>query len=91
MFQCDESYIHFGNIVVGTQSTKELVIFNDSSSNLEYKLEVQQEMEGPYPEEQTRNDKLGLFICYTVYIDLSISMIYIYIEWLVVCEVIHKG
>ena len=64
-WQCDDSYIQFGNIVVGSQAVKTLVIYNDSSCSLEYKLDVEQEIEGPYPDEITRDDSLGKYYYYS--------------------------
>ena len=58
-FQCDNSYIDFGDVVVGSSTSKMISIINNSTCSLHYSLIIDQTMDGPYPEEITKDDKLG--------------------------------
>ncbi|XP_074643169.1 cilia- and flagella-associated protein 65-like [Tubulanus polymorphus] len=60
--QADEQYVDFGNVVVGSSQTKSFTIFNNSNCNLDYKLHIEQNIEGPYPESQTKGDPVALIL-----------------------------
>ena len=57
--QADEGYLDYGDIVVGSSASKHVTLLNNSSCSLHYRLIIDQTMEGPYPEEITKDDKLG--------------------------------
>ncbi|XP_078326129.1 cilia- and flagella-associated protein 65-like isoform X1 [Crassostrea virginica] len=60
--RCDNSYIDFGDVVVGSSTSKMISITNNSTCSLHYSLIIDQAMDGPYPEEITRDDKLALIL-----------------------------
>ena len=62
LFQADQTYIEFGDVVVGSSSCKTLTISNESTCSLQYKLFIEQTMNGPYPDELTKDDKIGMLI-----------------------------
>ena len=59
-FQADEGYLDFGDIVVGSSASKHITIFNNSICSLHYRLLIDQTMDGLYPEEITKDDKIGI-------------------------------
>ncbi|XP_064646085.1 cilia- and flagella-associated protein 65-like isoform X2 [Lineus longissimus] len=56
----EESFIDFGNVVVGSSVSKMFTIYNNSPCNLYYRLQLDQVIDGPYPEEQVRDDPIAL-------------------------------
>jgi hypothetical protein len=44
---------------VGSSASKIFTIYNNSPCNLYYRLQVDQVIDGPYPEEQVRDDAVG--------------------------------
>ncbi|OWF45565.1 hypothetical protein KP79_PYT24425 [Mizuhopecten yessoensis] len=60
--KAEQSYLDFGDVVVGSSASKTIVITNDSSCSLHYKLFIDQTLDGPYPEEVTRDDKIALVL-----------------------------
>lgn len=52
--------LNFGDIVVGSSASKELTIHNNSDCSLHYNLLIDQEISGPYDDEQTARDVLAL-------------------------------
>ncbi|XP_069108657.1 cilia- and flagella-associated protein 65-like isoform X1 [Argopecten irradians] len=60
--KAEQSYLDFGDVVVGSSAAKTIVITNDSSCSLHYKLYIDQTLDGPYPEEVTRDDKIALIL-----------------------------
>ena len=58
-FQAEEGYLDYGDIVVGSSASKHVILFNNSICSLHYRLLIDQTMDGPYPEEITKGDKLG--------------------------------
>ena len=65
--QCLEDSVNFGDIVVGSSASRELTIHNNSDCSLHYNLFIDQEVTGPYDDDQTARDVLGklLFPYYT--------------------------
>ena len=57
--QADRAYIDFATVVVGTTATKQITLVNTSDCSIHYQLELEQRIEGPYPEEHTRYDPMG--------------------------------
>ena len=59
--------MNFGDIVVGSSASRELTIHNNSDCSLHYNLFIDQEVTGPYDDDQTARDVLGnlLFPYYT--------------------------
>ncbi|WAR10588.1 CFA65-like protein [Mya arenaria] len=56
----EESYLDFGDVIVGSTGSKHITLFNNSSCSLHYRLSIDQTLDGPYPEEMTRTDDIGL-------------------------------
>lgn len=52
----------FGDIVVGSSASQELTIHNNSDCSLHYNLLIDQEILGPYDDEQIARDVLGKFV-----------------------------
>ena len=65
--QCLDDSVNFGDIVVGSSASRELTIHNNSDCSLHYNLFIDQEVTGPYDDDQTARDVLGklLFPYYT--------------------------
>lgn len=59
---CGQDSISFGDIVVGSSASKELTIHNNSDCSLHYNLLIDQEISGPYDDEQSARDVLALEI-----------------------------
>ncbi|PFX25001.1 Coiled-coil domain-containing protein 108 [Stylophora pistillata] len=59
---CLEEAVTFGDIVVGSSASQELMIHNNSDCSLHYNLLIDQEVLGPYDDEQTARDILALEI-----------------------------
>ena len=57
--QAEEGYLDFGDVIVGSSASKHITLFNNSSCSLHYRLSNDQTLDGPYPEEMTRTDKIG--------------------------------
>ena len=57
--KCGQDSISFGDIVVGSSASKELTIHNNSDCSLHYNLLIDQEISGPYDDEQSARDVLG--------------------------------
>ena len=57
--QCLEDSVNFGDIVVGSSASRELTIHNNSDCSLHYNLFIDQEVTGPYDDDQTARDILG--------------------------------
>ena len=57
--QCMEDSVNFGDIVVGSSASRELTIHNNSDCSLHYNLFIDQEVTGPYDDDQTARDVLG--------------------------------
>ena len=57
--QCVEDSVNFGDIVVGSSASRELTIHNNSDCSLHYNLFIDQEVTGPYDDDQTARDVLG--------------------------------
>ena len=57
--QCLEDSVNFGDIVVGSSVSRELTIHNNSDCSLHYNLFIDQEVTGPYDDDQTARDVLG--------------------------------
>ena len=51
--------MNFGDIVVGSSASRELTIHNNSDCSLHYNLFIDQEVTGPYDDDQTARDVLG--------------------------------
>ena len=51
--------MNFGDIIVGSSASRELTIHNNSDCSLHYNLLIDQEISGPYDDEQTARDVLG--------------------------------
>lgn len=60
-----EQSIDFGDIVVGSSTSKELTIHNNSDCSLHYNLLIDQEISGPYDDEHTARDVLGNLFIFT--------------------------
>lgn len=60
--KADQSYIEYGDVVVGSSACKTLVITNESTCSLHYKIFIEQTMTGPYPEEITKDDTIALHL-----------------------------
>ncbi|XP_052814504.1 cilia- and flagella-associated protein 65-like isoform X2 [Mya arenaria] len=58
--KAEESYLDFGDVIVGSTGSKHITLFNNSSCSLHYRLSIDQTLDGPYPEEMTRTDDIGL-------------------------------
>ncbi|CAC5365950.1 unnamed protein product [Mytilus coruscus] len=58
--KADQTYIEFGDVVVGSSACKTIVISNESTCSLHYELFIEQTMTGPYPEELTIDDRIAL-------------------------------
>ncbi|KAK3083386.1 hypothetical protein FSP39_021362 [Pinctada imbricata] len=58
--RAEHTYVDFGDVVVGSSTNKMISIVNNSSCSLHYKLIIDQTMDGPYPEELTKTDKIAL-------------------------------
>ena len=58
--QCEEKYMDYGTIVVGSSETRYITLVNDSNCSLHYRLDVGQTISGPYAEEQTQLDACAL-------------------------------
>ncbi|KAH3749495.1 hypothetical protein DPMN_183993, partial [Dreissena polymorpha] len=58
--KAEEGYLDFGDVIVGSSASKHITLFNNSSCSLHYRLSIDQTLDGPYPEEMTRTDKIGL-------------------------------
>lgn len=54
-----EESVNFGDIIVGSSASKELTIHNNSDCSLHYNLLIDQEISGPYDDEQNARDVLG--------------------------------
>ncbi|KAM7444065.1 hypothetical protein ABFA07_007249 [Porites harrisoni] len=59
---CLEDSVNFGDIVVGSSASRELTIHNNSDCSLHYNLFIDQEVTGPYDDDQTARDVLALEI-----------------------------
>ena len=59
VLQAEHSYVDFGDCVVGSSNNKIISIVNNSPCSLHYKLHIDQTMDGPYPEDMTKSDKIG--------------------------------
>ncbi|KAJ7389222.1 hypothetical protein OS493_032690 [Desmophyllum pertusum] len=59
---CTEEAVKFGDIVVGSSASRELTIHNNSDCSLHYNLLIDQEITGPYDDEQSARDVLALEI-----------------------------
>ena len=57
--KAETTYLDFGTVVVGSAASKQVVLYNESNCSLHYKLAVEQNISGPYPEEVTQNDPVG--------------------------------
>lgn len=51
--------MNFGDIIVGSSASRELTIHNNSDCSLHYNLLIDQEISGPYDDEQSARDVLG--------------------------------
>ncbi|XP_076088229.1 cilia- and flagella-associated protein 65-like isoform X2 [Mytilus galloprovincialis] len=58
--KADQTYIEFGDVVVGSSACKTITISNESTCSLHYELFIEQTMTGPYPEELTIDDRIAL-------------------------------
>ena len=58
-YQCTEEAVNFGDIIVGSSASQELTIHNNSDCSLHYNLLIDQEISGPYDDEQSARDVLG--------------------------------
>lgn len=58
--KAEESYLDFGDVIVGSSASKHITLFNNSTCSLHYRLSIDQTLDGPYPEEITRSDNIGL-------------------------------
>lgn len=59
---CLEEAMTFGDIVVGSSASQELTIHNNSDCSLHYNLLIDQEILGPYDDEQIARDVLAMEI-----------------------------
>ncbi|XP_053386703.1 cilia- and flagella-associated protein 65-like isoform X2 [Mercenaria mercenaria] len=58
--KAEEAYLDFGDVIVGSSASKHITLFNNSICSLHYRLSIDQTLDGPYPEEMTRSDMIGL-------------------------------
>ncbi|KAK3591649.1 hypothetical protein CHS0354_040559 [Potamilus streckersoni] len=58
--KADQSYLDFGDVVVGSSSSKHITFMNNSTCSLHYKLSIDQTIDGPYADEITRTDSLAV-------------------------------
>lgn len=49
----------FGDIIVGSSASRELLIHNNSDCSLHFNLLIDQEISGPYDDEQSTRNVLG--------------------------------
>ena len=63
-----EEAVNFGDIVVGSSSSRDLTIHNNSDCSLHYNLLIDQEISGPYDDEQTARDVLGKLLSENIYL-----------------------
>ncbi|KAK7113832.1 cilia- and flagella-associated protein 65-like isoform X2 [Littorina saxatilis] len=56
----DQTYFEFGDVVVGSSTTKHITLYNGSSCTLMYKLHVDVSVDGPHCEESLRENRPGL-------------------------------
>lgn len=56
--QAEETYLDFGDVVVGSSASRHITLFNNSSCSLHYRLLMDQTLDGPYSEEI--NDTMGM-------------------------------
>ena len=61
-----EESVNFGDIVVGSSASKELTIHNNSDCSLHYNLLIDQEITGPYDDEQNARDVLGKLLSWNL-------------------------
>ena len=66
----------FGDIVVGSSASQELTIHNNSDCSLHYNLLIDQEILGPYDDEQIARDVLGKFVISGFFV-LSFMLFYL--------------
>ncbi|KAL9957579.1 hypothetical protein ACROYT_G034498 [Oculina patagonica] len=59
---CTEEAVNFGDIIVGSSASRELTIHNNSDCSLHYNLIIDQEISGPYDDEQSARDVMALEI-----------------------------
>ena len=57
--QCTEPMVDLGDVVVGSSVSRSLTIHNNSNCSLHYNLLVDQEIQGPYDDENTIRDVMG--------------------------------
>ncbi|KAL4217273.1 hypothetical protein ACF0H5_023724 [Mactra antiquata] len=58
--KAEESYLDFGDVIVGSSASEHITLYNNSICSLHYRLIIDQTLDGPYPEEMTRSDDIGL-------------------------------
>ncbi|XP_060587307.1 cilia- and flagella-associated protein 65-like isoform X2 [Ruditapes philippinarum] len=58
--KAEEGYIDFSDVIVGSSASKHITLFNNSICSLHYRLSIDQTLDGPYPDEMTRSDMIGL-------------------------------
>ncbi|XP_013412505.1 cilia- and flagella-associated protein 65-like [Lingula anatina] len=56
----EDSYYDFGNVIVGSSASQYIVLWNKGDCALHFKLQIEQTISGPYPEELTRQDDIVL-------------------------------
>ena len=60
VWQADQTYFEFGDVVVGSSASKHIMLYNNSSCSLLYRLHVDVNVEGPNSEEALRDNRPGL-------------------------------
>ena len=60
IFQAETTYLDVGTVVVGSSASKQVILYNESDYSLHYKLGVEQNISGPYPEEVAQHDPVAL-------------------------------
>ncbi|CAH1790082.1 unnamed protein product [Owenia fusiformis] len=58
--ESESTYIDFGNVVVGSSATQNIVLVNTSNCSLHYKLDVEQNVTGDVPDEVINDDSIAL-------------------------------
>lgn len=58
--KAEQSYLDYGDVIVGSSASKHITLFNNSNCSLYYKLTIDQTLDGPYADEITRTDAIAL-------------------------------
>ena len=58
-------YVDYGTVLIGSNESTYITLYNNSNCSLPYRLSVDQNVTGPYSDEEYKNDLIGK-CCYRI-------------------------